>query len=169
MTEAAYKTGPDAIDEMELSDALDSFVSHVMATADLMWAGAEHDGLGEETLGRVAYNLSTEAWYLRKRLDRQHKEQMEQIYKDRPELLEVNEVQDDQMEGRDLLGDCIAIDTLLSAMIHFDENSDDGVRACDQQTLATIAREKFSELREGIDKAVSSRWQHSTSSEGGAS
>ena len=75
----------------------------------------------------------------------------------------------EKREDRDLLGDCIAIDTLLSAMIHFDENSDDGVRACDQQTLAIIAREKFSELRNGIDRAVSSRWQHSMSSEGGAS
>ena len=75
----------------------------------------------------------------------------------------------DQMEDRDLLGDCIAIDTLLSAIIHFDENCDGEERACEQQTLAIIAREKFSELREGIDRAVSSRWQHSTSSEGGAS
>ena len=74
----------------------------------------------------------------------------------------------DQMEDRDLLGDCIAIDTLLSAIIHFDENSDDGVRACDQQTLAIIAREKFSELREGIDRAVSSRWKRPALIEGGA-
>ncbi len=59
-----------------------------------------------------------------------------------------------ESQDRDLLGDCIAIDALLSAIIYFDENSNDGVRACHQQTLAIIAREKFSELRDGIDDFV---------------
>ena len=75
----------------------------------------------------------------------------------------------EQMEDRDLLGECIAIDGLLSAIIHFDESCNDGVRACDQQTLAIIAREKFSELRNGIDRAESSHWQPSTPREGDAS
>ena len=75
----------------------------------------------------------------------------------------------EQMEDRDLLGDCIAIDGLLSAIIHFDENCDDGVRACDQQTLAIIAREKFSELRNGIDRAEISHWQASSTREGDGS
>ena len=75
----------------------------------------------------------------------------------------------EKREAPDLLGDCIAIDGLLSAIIHFDENCNDGVRACDQQTLAIIAREKFSELRNGIDRAESSHWQPSTPREGSAS
>ena len=74
----------------------------------------------------------------------------------------------EKREDRDLLGDCIAIDTLLSAIIHFDENCDGEERACEQQTLAIIAREKFSELREGIDRAVSGRWKRPALIEGGA-
>ena len=74
-----------------------------------------------------------------------------------------------ESQDRDLLGDCIVIDALLSAIIYFDENSEDGLRACHQQTLAIIAREKFSELRDGIDEAESDRWQRPTLIEGGAS
>ncbi len=73
-----------------------------------------------------------------------------------------------ESQDRDLLGDCIAIDALLSAIIYFDESSDDAVRACHQQTLAVIAREKFSELRDGINQAESSRWKRPTLIEGGA-
>ncbi len=73
-----------------------------------------------------------------------------------------------ESQDRDLLGDCIAIDALLSAIIYFDENSNDGARACHQQTLAIIAREKFSELRDVIDEAESGRWQRPTLIEGGA-
>ena len=61
----------------------------------------------------------------------------------------------EQKTLHDLLGDCIAIDVLLSAIIHYDENTDDEMRACDQDTLAKIAREKFSELRNEIDEASS--------------
>ena len=92
MTAAAYS---DLAADEDLPDALDSFVSHVMATADLIWAASGHDGIGDDSIGKVAYNLSSEASYLRGRLDRQLEERMAQIYKERPELLEEKEVQDD--------------------------------------------------------------------------
>jgi len=72
----------------DLSDDLDSFVSLAMATADLIWAASGHDGIGADSIGKVAYNLSNEAFQLRGRLDKRLAEQMEQIYKERPELLE---------------------------------------------------------------------------------
>ena len=35
----------------------------------------------------------------------------------------------EQREDRDLIGECMAIDGLLSAIIHFDESCNDGARA----------------------------------------
>ena len=83
MTEA-HST--DLMSETDLSDDLDSFVSLAMATADLIWAASDHDGIGADSIGKVAYNLSSEAFQLRGRLDRRLEERMEQIYKERPEL-----------------------------------------------------------------------------------
>ena len=85
MTEAAYS---DLMDDGDLTDSLMSFVSHVMATADLIWAASDHDAINTDTIGLVAYNLSAEASYMRHQLNKRSEERMEEIEKERPELRE---------------------------------------------------------------------------------
>ncbi len=89
MSAAVYLTGIESIDEMETSEALDNFVSRVLATTNVMWAAANFSEVNmSEDIGKVANDLYSEALYLRRRLDRQLEERMKQIEKDRPELFE---------------------------------------------------------------------------------
>ena len=90
MSESANKTVLDETDDRDLYSDLVDFVSHVSATANVMWAAANFDDVNmSEDLGKVANNLHNDAWHLLKRIDRRQDERMEQIYKDRPELREV--------------------------------------------------------------------------------
>ncbi len=150
MTEAAYKTGPDAIDDRDLPDALDSFVSHVLATANVMWAAARFDDVNmSEDLGTVANNLHNEAWSLRKRLDKRLDERMEEIYKDRPELLEEEPSHDKRLS--DIMWKGQQIEAMFRGIqsLNGDGTSPD---ADAMDTLAGIARPMINEIRELADE-----------------
>ncbi len=78
-----------ACNEMSTQEALDQFVSHVLATTNVMWAAANFDDVNmSEDIGLVANNLHYEAFYLRRRLDREIDERLEEFEKQHPERLE---------------------------------------------------------------------------------
>ena len=96
MTEATFLTASESILEVSTQEALDQFVSNVLATTNVMWAAANFGQVNvSEDIGIVANNLHYEALYLRRRLDRECDERMAQIEKQSRELLEEEEVQDD--------------------------------------------------------------------------
>ena len=146
MTEAAYS---DLNGDRDLPDALDSFVSHVMATADLIWAASDHDGIGAESIGKVAYNLSSEAFYLRNRLDKRTEERMEQIYKERPELREDAPSHDNRLSEIMWKGQQIEAMFRGIQSLNGDGTSPD---ADAMDTLAGIARPMINEIRELADE-----------------
>ena len=119
MTKAAYS---DLMDDRDLTDALDSFVRHVMATTDLIWAASDHDAISTDTIGVVAYNLSSEASYMLKRLDKRHAERMEEIYQERPELREEEaEISpDDEVIGPEILKSARAKKHILTMMDEYE-------------------------------------------------
>ena len=86
MSEAVYLTGVESIDEMSTSEALDQFVSTVLATTNVMWAAANFSEVEmSEDIGTVANNLHNEALYLRRRLDRETDKRLEEYKKEHPE------------------------------------------------------------------------------------
>ncbi len=149
MTEAAYS---DLMDDGDLTDSLMSFVSHVMATADLIWAASDHDAINTDTIGLVAYNLSAEASYMRKRLDRQSDERMEeieQIEKERPELREEDPSHDKRLSEIMWKGQQIEAMFRGIQSLNGDGTSPD---ADAMDTLAGIARPMVNEIRELADE-----------------
>ncbi len=152
MTEA-HST--DQTGDGDLSGDLDSFVSLAMATADLIWAASDHDGIGADSIGKVAYNLSSEAFQLRGRLDRQLEERMEQIYKERPELrpelLEEEISHDANVKLSDIMWKGQQIEAMFRGIqsLNGDGTSPD---ADAMDTLAGIARPMINEIRELADE-----------------
>ena len=146
MTEAAYS---DLNGDRDLPDALDSFVSHVMATADLIWAASDHDGLSDDSIGKVAYNLSNEASYLRTRLDRRTEERVAQIYEERPELREDAPSHDNRLSEIMWKGQQIEAMFRGIQSLNGDGTSPD---ADAMDTLAGIARPMINEIRELADE-----------------
>ncbi len=145
MTEA-HST--NLMSESDLSDDLDSFVSLAMATADLIWAASDHDGIGADSIGKVAYNLSNDAFQLRGRLDRQHEKRMEQIYKERPELLEEGPSHDNRLS--EIMWKRQQIEAMFRGIqsLNGDGTSPD---ADAMDTLAGIARPMINEIRDLAD------------------
>jgi len=146
MTEA-HST--DLTGDGDLSDDLDSFVSLAMATADLIWAASDHDGIGADSIGKVAYNLSSEAFQLRGRLDRQLEKRMEQIYKERPELLEDVPSHDNRLSEIMWKGQQIEAMFRGIQSLNGDGTSPD---ADAMDTLAGIAMPMINEIRELADE-----------------
>ncbi len=146
MTEA-HST--NLMSESDLSDDLDSFVSLAMATADLIWAASDHDGIGADSIGKVAYNLSNDACQLRGRLDRQHEKRMEQIYKERPELLEEGPSHDNRLSEIMWKGQQIEAMFRGIQSLNGDGTNPD---ADAMDTLAGIARPMINEIRELADE-----------------
>lgn len=146
MTKAAYS---DLMDDGDLPDALSSFVSHVMATADLIWAASDHDAISTDTIGLVAYNLSAEASYMRNRLDKRLAERMEQIYEERPELLEDAPSHDNRLSEIMWKGQQIEAMFRGIQSLNGDGTSPD---ADAMDTLAGIARPMVNEIRELADE-----------------
>lgn len=148
MTEAAYS---DLMDDGDLPDALMSFVRHVMATADLIWAASDHDAISTDTIALVAYNLSAEASYMRNRLDKRLEERMEeieQIEKERPELLEEDPSHDKRLNEIMWKGQQIEAMFRGIQSLNGDGTSPD---ADAMDTLAGIARPMVNEIRDLAD------------------
>ncbi len=86
MSEAAYLTGIDSIDEQSTSEALNQFVTNVLSTTNVMWAASSFSEIDmSEDIGQVANNLYNEALYLRRRLDRETTKRLEEYKKEHPE------------------------------------------------------------------------------------